>query len=80
MRMASLAFFCRAATFPCRTTIDGHAQPLRLRGQSQETIARDQHDCAQMAARAKDRLPVATDPIILAAANAVLGAAAGAVT
>jgi hypothetical protein len=33
-----------------------------------------------MAARAKDRLPVATDPIILAAANAVLGAAAGAAT
>jgi hypothetical protein len=50
---------------------------VRLRGQSQGTIARDHHDCAQMAARAKDRLPVATDPIMRAAANAVLGAAAG---
>ena len=30
-----------------------------------------------MAARAKDRLPVATDPIILAAANAVLGGGSG---
>jgi hypothetical protein len=33
-----------------------------------------------MGAGAKDRLPVATDPIILAAADAVLGAAAGATT
>ena len=61
-------------------SIDGHAQPVRLRGQSQETIARDQHDCAQMAACTEDRLPVATAPIIFAAANAVLGAAGGVAT
>ena len=51
-----------------------------LRGQSQGTIARDHHDCAQMAARAKDRLAVAADPIMLAAANACLGRQRGAAT
>src|SRR5262249_59514149 len=51
-----LCSFCRAATWPWRT-IDGHAQPVRLRGQSQETIARDHNDCGQMAARANGRCP-----------------------